>query len=551
MRYATFSQNHAAFDAQTGLVRHPAYDFGYHAHIPPGTPVHPVRENLDYALDCLDRGGPLVERALGILARILPLQCVEPADPLYGVYPWYLEEDLHDGHAVDLNWADFVGARLIELLRDHAALLPSDLHEQCRTRLATCAKSCFRRNMGPDYTNIALMGAAVSLLAGELLAEPWLIDYGRSRLARVAAHVANRDGFDEYNSPIYTIIALEEIERILVHGRDPVARDLAQRLHRRAWTLIAEHWHQPTQQWAGPHGRNYEDWLIAPHVGVLAAKIGIPLVHRDGLAVEVPRWAARLPCPDEHRQAFLTPPVERTIRRHFGAAFGIDKRRGIIGTTWMDAQATLGSGDRDSGWDQRRGIIGYWTVPAAPTAGLRVRWLRAGRDFASGALWATQDGPRLLAAAGLWRGMGDWHLSLDRPHDGRFDLRDLRLRIEVRATKVDCVRLSGSRWRLTAGGHQVVIHSAAGHLDGRPLIWQSGSESGVAWVEAQVTPDATVESCEIAALGPSAIGFGLELLPVGSAPADEPLHHAEAGVNQHWNWLNLAVQAPSRPVPWG
>ena len=46
------------------------------------------------------------------------------------------------------------------------------------------ARSIVRRNVGPGYTNIALMGTYVTLVAGERFATPDLADYGQQRLRR-------------------------------------------------------------------------------------------------------------------------------------------------------------------------------------------------------------------------------------------------------------------------------------------------------------------------------------------------------------------------------
>ena len=78
--------------------------------------------------------------------------------------------------------------------------------------LCGAAQSIFRRNVQPDYTNIAVMGAVVCAAAGEILDAAWLLDYGRRRLAACVAHTEYHGGFNEFNSPTYTVVAVQECQ---------------------------------------------------------------------------------------------------------------------------------------------------------------------------------------------------------------------------------------------------------------------------------------------------------------------------------------------------
>ena len=85
---------------------------GYHSRVASGTPVHPTRESLMYALALLQRDDPGdVRRAESILHRVLPLQDTAQQSPTCGVWPWLLEEPLDAMAAPDPNWADFLEHR--------------------------------------------------------------------------------------------------------------------------------------------------------------------------------------------------------------------------------------------------------------------------------------------------------------------------------------------------------------------------------------------------------------------------------------------------------
>src|ERR1035438_5907077 len=190
----------ARFEPELGLIGEAAHTPGYHTRLADGTWVHGTRANLDYALACLRAGGEArVARAATVIDAVLAHQDTDPYARTYGIWPWFTDEPLAEMAPPDWNWADFCGARIATALRDHVGALGGDLEGRMREALGHAAWSIFRRNVQPDYTNIALMGAGVTLAAGELLGEPRLVAYGRRRLARFAEHTAWHGGFNEYN----------------------------------------------------------------------------------------------------------------------------------------------------------------------------------------------------------------------------------------------------------------------------------------------------------------------------------------------------------------
>ena len=72
----------------------------------------------------------------------------------------------------DWNWADFLGANLLQISRDHRDILDPDLLQQVDHAIVHACHAIIKRNVGPGYTNIAIMGAYVTLVAGELFQLP-------------------------------------------------------------------------------------------------------------------------------------------------------------------------------------------------------------------------------------------------------------------------------------------------------------------------------------------------------------------------------------------
>ena len=168
---------------------------GYHSTVPSGTWVHSTRSSLDYALALLARGGPGdAERAAKVIRKVISLQDADPANPTYGIWPYLLEEPLAKMSPPDWNWADFCGSLLAEMLIQHPAKLPDDLKALMRTSLGHAARAIIKRNVGPGYTNIAIMGGGVTAAAGEILGDKEMLDYGRARLAKSVENAARQAG---------------------------------------------------------------------------------------------------------------------------------------------------------------------------------------------------------------------------------------------------------------------------------------------------------------------------------------------------------------------
>lgn len=460
---------------------------GYHSQVPSGTWVHPVVPSLDYAVGLLMRGrAEDRERAVAILRKVISLQDTDPQSRTYGIWPWLLEEPLEKMSPPDWNWADFCGARLALVLADHRDALPEDLRDSVRNSLRHAAEAIRKRNVGPSYTNIAIMGGGVCAAAGELLNDVTLLEYGRTRLEKVVAHTAEHGSFNEYNSPTYTIVALVECERILHLVRDEATRAAAESLRQTAWRVIADSFHPGTGQWAGPHARSNSDYVFQKVASYLSEQTGVPIPVHSRAAGDIDSdlplpW--HLPCPEDLRERFRklpTDPIE--LRRTF--VRGGSEKDSTIGVTWLSSEVCLGSVNRGTFWTQARPVIGYWKTPADPAVVLRVRFLHDGRDFASMGLVADQSGNKCLMALRALSNSGDWHPVLDRPEDGRFEAADFRLRIELVGNGVAVTQLGDRLWSLGAGNYRAVIRALDGRFGDRAVQWAPGRDTDRVFVDA-------------------------------------------------------------------
>lgn len=505
------------YDESVAMLRREWKSSGYHSTLPSGTEVHPTRTSFDYAIGLLRTGSTrYVDRSHRVLQACLALQEQDPTKPTFGIWPYTLEESLDEMSPPDWNWADFCGAGIALILHDHAKILDIGLVNELQRALEMAAYSIFRRNVQSGYTNIAIMGAGVCAAAGEMLGIPFLLDYGRQRLSRFVEHTEHHGGFNEYNSPTYTVVALEEAERILHVVRDVDCRDRAEWIRREAWQMIGEHFHPATHQWAGPHSRVYSDLLPPTTAKKIARRTGAVIRARDNNASVtrkepiVPAFVRELECPDDLLPRFSRLPSTPTIaNRRFIRR--VPESDSVVGYTWLSDDICLGSINHDSMWTQRRGLIGYWPISTDEVAVFRCRFLKDEKDFASAAIVNNQMNNYVLTGVTLWDGYGDWHIHLDRPTDGVFEGSSLLCRFSVTGSGANAEDLGGGVFRLSAGMHAVKLYTVPAIFDGRQVAWRHERANGVAWIEA-VCHEGERMRFSIPELGRTSIVSGLQMI---------------------------------------
>jgi len=267
------SECDSRYDAKEQMLQAPFSSPGYHTTLTGGS-AHSTRESFEYAVALLDSGEPeRLKRAEAVLRRVIALQDQDPNSRTYGIWSWFVEEPLDKMSPPDWNWADFCGTQLLQVAIDHMSRLPADLQQKVRDSILHAARSIQRRDVQPGYTNIALMGTYVTLVAGERFNNTELVDYGRTRLRRFWEYTFQKGSFSEYNSPTYTCVAIEEISRMMQHVRDEDSQNLLEKLNEFAWQHLARRFHPPTRQWAGPHSRCYPT-LLRPSALAATSKDG-------------------------------------------------------------------------------------------------------------------------------------------------------------------------------------------------------------------------------------------------------------------------------------
>ncbi len=377
--------------------------------------VYGLLGSVDYAFHLLKLGdGPSVKRAVAILHRVVARQDRDPASATYGIWPYYDEEPLDEMDRPDWNMADFHGKLLCLILKRHVSQLPTELAVLLREALGHACRAIVRRDVGPGYTNIAIMGAFVTLTGGELLEDEKLRDYGLARLKRLYEYTMEIGAFSEYNSPCYTPIAIRELHAVLAYSESDEAHRYAEALSDLAWLATALHYHAPTAAWGGPHSRSYSTLLLPGERRFLV----------EALQDTPSEYGETIRCPQRYRSLFAEMGELWFSERTLMASETGYQMHAML---YRNETLSLGSFSRGVMWNQRRNLLAYVRVPEG-TVYVQLQFLMNGRDFCSVMYTGVQDRADILFGFNWLLDNGAWHSDLDKI-DGRFRASDMRIRL--------------------------------------------------------------------------------------------------------------------------
>ncbi|WP_076247842.1 hypothetical protein [Paenibacillus sp. FSL H8-0259] len=470
------------FSPVHSMIREKYTTNGYHTALQNVEQVHSIRSSIEYAQGLLDTGLTDAEdRAFAVIRQIVSLQDHDPASVTYGIWSYYLEEPLSSMRPPDWNWADFIGKVLLTTVIRHKHRMPAELLDRVRESVFHACESIIRRNMGPHYTNIAIMGSFVTLLAGEVFQNPRYLDYGLQKFEAFHQYASRTRTFQEYNSPTYTKVAIIELSRIRSATRIGQALEICEDMLNLAWEGVARHFHASTGQWAGPHSRCYSTLLpdAARAFLQLALEGELDFCAPADMFYDLEWYNLGISCPESYRALFREA-AEREVREvYYRSEDGYEK----TAVTYMTTRYALGSASKEVMWNQRRNLLAYVDGPGG-TVYAALRMLHDGYDFSAPVFSAEQRKGNVLCGLQLSLNGGDTHIGLDRI-DGGIQAEDLRLRLEIGG------RLDGVTANAVDGGAVVSIGGVKLSLRGLYTRFAGGATSLVQNPEWEI-----VHSCD-------------------------------------------------------
>ena len=388
------------------------------------------------------------------------------------------------------------------------------------------------------------MGTYVTLVAGEHFNNDEFRDYGLARLKKFHAYTLHHGAFTEYNSPTYTLVALEEIGRLRSHVQTPEAKPLVEDIYRMAWQEIAEHFHAPSRQWAGPHSRSYST-LLRGHVLAQIERSTLGRVKfGEKTAPSLTEHRLPLPCPPDLEDYFLKLDAPRELVKTF-----VRDENPVVGTTYLAPEFTMGTINRGDLWNQRRSLVAYWGDNTAPSY-LHLRFLHDGYDFSAAQFFSAQQKGRALCAINFATDGGDTHVSLDRIKNATFNAKDLRLRFEFGgdAGKTPLVAPKNVTDAASLNFNGLKINLAVpfarfGDLNGH---WEAGQKDGKSWLDL-VFYNGEERAFDLSKINDAALGLAVQL---GADEVTQPLAKSE-NARLDLQLDNLSLNVPRKPAKIG
>lgn len=417
------------YNPRIQLLSRPFSSPGYHTTLKGVETVHPTRDAAKYALALLDSELPQYEqRAFDILYKVISLQDTNRDNDTYGIWSWFYEEPLTRMAPPDWNWADFIGKLLVVGAKRHGHRMPAELRSAVEESVAHACEAIIIRDVGPSYTNIAIMGALVTIIAGEHYERQEIKAYGLQRLESFYEFSQRLGTFQEYNSPAYTLLAIAELSKLHTESNDERVRSLSTNLLNMSWKSVASHFHPASRQWAGPHSRSYSTLLNRHAQSFIQLATGGTVVFCpwERLAYDTEWYGNDIDCPQSYYRYFLNE-EEREIREVYERNEQTKEEK--LAVTYMTPAFTLGTFREDIAWNQRRCFIAY-VRNGLESVYLRMRVLHDGYDYCSAVISAAQHRSQALIGVRYLTHGGDTHPNLDRIN-GTIEASDLRIRFEL------------------------------------------------------------------------------------------------------------------------
>jgi len=429
---SSIEHENKVYDEKAHMLSKKLGGWNYHTDATSGV-YHEIRQSLYYALDLLDIGDKEGEtKAFKIISKVISIQDIDVKSPSFGVWPYYVEEPLATKKSpVDYNWADFNAVTLLEIYMVHYDRLSAPLKEEIKQSLINASKAIQKRNCGPSYTNISIMGSYVTFAVARLFKNEQLENYARRRFDNFYRYSLEKGGFTEYNSPTYSIVALEELNRMESHIIDPEMSKKVKQLTAMAWRVIATHYHEPSGQWTGPHSRSYSTLVGSvktEFTRTIEKQFYSILKQATNNKVNLTPFFTHsyihthFQLPDSLLHYFTTPVYPRTQIDVFEK-----ETPQVTGTSFLTGKYAISTASYSAMWNQRRPFTGYWGNYKEPRF-IQLQLLNDGFDFSAATFHSAQYESKVAAVINFALNGGVKHINIDTMNMGRFKSKDLRIR---------------------------------------------------------------------------------------------------------------------------
>ena len=448
--------------------------------------LHPLRDSAEYA-EGIFRGGreELYSRGERIIRKICRLQDDREDSATYGLWAYYLEEDLGQMIAPDYNWADFISKSLIGIRILDGEKLTQETKEVMDRAIRRAALCSIKRNVGLDYTNIALMSTMTILSAGELLGEEEIKNAGMERLRKFYTYTKFNKAFSEYNSSAYLLVALHEISRMKRFFQDTEAKEKADYFNQCAWDMMSSHYNTWIGQLTPPQARAYVNldqgslaWMI--YLGTDGVYGSIPHTDDTAFASGITMDSLLYPsvCPREYlprlsqEERFLSHTYyKKNNLRERGTDTTIIRDRNhpdLTAYSYQTKEYSMGIFQTSDCWNQRRNAMVVWGKEKPSY--VRLRGMIGEYDFCSAMVYGIQHKNCMFGHLGFVSDRGSFHYILDKRKDGVYETDRIYFQFEIGDRTDICFTYENGGYEIKDQGLVIRIEIPQFVFNGKPGI---------------------------------------------------------------------------------
>ena len=439
--------------------------------------VHNINSTASFAADILTFG--LEEhypKAFRALERICELQDTREGSKTFGLWAYYMEEDLEHMIAPDYNWANVVGEHLLQVAINCKDLLMEGLWNKLCVAIHNASRCTITRNVAADYTNVSLMGSVTLTAAGELLEDKEFFEIGKARLKKLYEYTRFNGAFSEYNSSRYILVAKFEIGRMLAFFKDEQCRFMAEELNRYMWKMLASHYNLCIRQLTPPQARAYFDL----DYGDLAWNIWdgtdgrYGLDNESGICMEALCFPTK--CPEDmyhyfeeterfQADTYYKPNNIRTQGEDVTIIRELDSPA-LTAYSYQNPYYSMGAFAFCDTWNQRRNCMIVWGKEHPKY--FRLRGMDGDYDFCSGIVNACQNRNKILGQLGLVSDRGTFHYILDKVKNGIYETDALYFMFEL-GGETEGLRIlqNGKDFCIEDGLMKIILHVEKWIFDGK------------------------------------------------------------------------------------
>lgn len=375
----------------------------------------------------------LYDLAEKTLRKIVSVQDTRKTSKTYGMWSYYLEEDLDHMLNPDPNMTDFNARFFVYILKKCSACLSDELIEMLKTAVYWAAECSIKRNVSPDYTNISLMSLNTIVNAAEVCKDEEFLKKGRERIKKACEYNDISGCFSEFNSPCYTPVAIEELGRMLDLFEDEECREYAKKLNHICWEMVLKQYDMAMGLSAPPYVRTYGtignsiyDELIylgtqgrygkidKNYVGFTATLHSGCVIPEDLVEKYIVNKIQKPVFYDEFyykKNDLRTLDEDNTIIRNI-------KSPSLRYFTYMANNFAMGAFEKSDLWAQRGTGMIVWGNDEHRTA-MRTYCISDKHSYSSGMVYTNQLNDVMLCHTGFATDHGDVHYILDTDKSGK------------------------------------------------------------------------------------------------------------------------------------